>query len=225
MSPVVRAVRILCAALLGAAVSAPVWAQSSSGDPSTTGRFEVGAAAGWWGGYDLGTASTARFDANAAIEGGPAVTGRFGWRVWRTVTLEAGATLTRASLRSTVRSAADPSLNGSLDTTFHQFAAELGVRTPIRRAALRSGRLVPFVTGGGGYLRQTYEDGVLLEQGALIYGGGGLRYGSATARPDRFFKHVGLRVDLRGVVRARGIDVDDKSRLFFVAMAGAFVTF
>ena len=221
MLTVVRGIVLLCLAL--EAGSAAVLAQSA--DPSTTGRFEAGAAAGWWGGYDLGTLSTARFDAEAAIDGGPAVTGRFGWRIWRTVTVEGGGTFTRASLQSTLHSNVDPSLNGSQETPFHQLAGEVGVRLPLRRMAMREGRLVPFVTGGGGYLRQTYEDGVLLETGRLLYGGGGLRYGPASARPDRFFKHVGMRADARFVVRTRGIDVEEKSRLFLTLTAGIFVAF
>jgi hypothetical protein len=204
-------------------VSVPAFAQT--GDPATTGRFEASVAAGLWGGYDLGTVSTPRLDAEATIGSGPSVTGRFGWRVWRTLAIEGGATLTRASLQSTLRSDVDAALNGSQETPFHQLAAELGVRVPLRRATLRDGRLVPFVTGGGGYLRQTYEDGVLLESGALIYAGGGLRVGPATARADRFFKHLGLRADGRLVVRTRGVDVEDSARAFLTLAAGVFVVF
>jgi hypothetical protein len=204
-------------------LSAPAFAQTA--DPSTTGRFEASVAGGWWGGYDLGSVSTSRFDAEASIGGGPAAIGRFGWRVWRTLWIEGGATLARASLQSTLRSDVDPALNGSQDTQFNQLAGELGVRMPLRRAAVRDGRLVPFITGGGGYLRQTYEDGVLLESGRLIYAGGGVRLAPAEARPDRFFKHVGLRADARVVVRTRGIDVEDSARAFLTLAAGVFVTF
>jgi hypothetical protein len=209
-------------ALIVLASAVPARAQATN--PATTGRFEVGVAAGWWSGYDLGTASTARFDAEAAIDGGPALAGRFGWRVWRTLTLEAAATTTRASLQSTIRSTVDPALNGATDTRFHQLAAELGVKAPVGRT-FRNGRLAPFVTGGGGYLRQTYEDGVLLETGRLFYIGGGLRYGPAASRPDRFFKYLGVRLDARAVVRTGGIDVDETARVFPVVTVGAFIVF
>jgi opacity protein-like surface antigen len=217
------AVRPFVSLVLVLMAAATAFAQTA--DPSTTGRFEVSAAAGWWGGYDLGVASTARFDADASIEGGPAVTGRFGWRVWRTLTIEGGTTFTRASLQATLQSDVDPALNGSQDTPFHQLAAELGVRAPLRRAAMRDGRLVPFLTGGGGYLRQTYEDGVLLETGRLVYAGGGVRLAPALAHADRFFKHLGLRVDARAVVRTGGIDTEETPRLCLTLMAGVFVTF
>ena len=96
---------------------------------------------------------------------------------------------------------------------------------PLRRAAMRDGRLVPFISGGGGYLRQLYEDGVLLETGRLGYVGGGVRLALREARPDRFFRQVGLRADVRLMVRTGGIDVEESARAFVTLAGGVFVRF
>jgi hypothetical protein len=208
-------------------------AQPAGGGP---GRVEVSAGAGWSSGYGLGSSrvtlppqggasGVTLFEAEATILGGPAAAARFGWRFWRMLSLEGGVALSRAQLRSTVQSDVEPALNASLDTPFHQLAAEAGLVVPLPRVAFAGGRAVPFVTGGGGYLRQTYEDGVLLETGRLGYGGGGVRLSFGEPRPDRFVKRFGLRADVRLVVRTGGIDVEDRARPFLTLTGGAFVRF
>jgi hypothetical protein len=222
--------RVIAVLIVLGGMAAPVRAQST--DPSLAGRFEASAGGGWWGGYDLGQSratlpgqtGATLYDAEAAIGGGAAATARFGWRFWRTWTLEGGATWARARLRSTVRSDIEPALNASLDTTFRQLAGELGLSVPLRRATRMDGRLVPFVSAGGGYLRQLYEDGVLLETGRLAYGGGGVRFAGREARQG-LLKHWGLRADVRLVVRTGGLDVAASRRAFVTLTGGAFVRF
>ena len=207
-------------------------AQTAASDEP--GRFEISGGAGWWGGYDLGTTRAtlppssgggALFDASASIAGGGAAGARFGWRFWKAVSLEGAVTVSRASLQSTVTSDIEPALNASLETPFNQLAGEGGLSVSLPRLAWAHGRLVPFVSGGGGYLRQLYEDGVLLETGRLIYAGGGVRWGFGEPRTDRFLKRVGLRLDARLVLLTGGIDVEERTRAFVALLGGAFVRF
>lgn len=210
-------------------------AHAQSADPSTTGRLELSAGAGWWSGYGLGQVSVPQpggggrgaplFEADASIGGSAAVTARVGWRVWRTLVVEGAATFSRPSLHQMVQSDVEPALNGALETPFHQLAAEAGLLVPLRRLAMREGRVVPFVSGGGGYLRQTYDDGLLLETGKLAYGGLGVRWGAASARPDRFVEHLGWRLEGRLVLRSGGIDVEDAIRPSALLTAGFFIRF
>jgi hypothetical protein len=223
---------LLLVALLAGVSSA----QAQSSTPRERGRFESSVGAVWWGGYDLGGSSATvpagsgaasgatLFDAQADIGGGVGLTARFGWRFWRDLWVDGGATFARARLRSTVRSDVEPALNAALDTPFNQLAADAGLLVPLRRAAMRNGRLVPFISGGGGYLRQMYEDGVLLETGRLGYVGGGVRL-APPMRSDRFFRQVGLRADVRLMVRTGGIDVEDSARAFVTLAGGVFVRF
>jgi hypothetical protein len=227
-------IRVGAALVLGlqlGLVVTPARAQTASA--AEPGHFEVSVGAGWWGGYGLGSShaalpgqsGTTLFDAEASIGGGAAATGRFAWTFWRELALEGAVSYARARLRSTVRSDVDAALNASLDTPFNQLAGEAGLMLPLRRAALSGGRLVPFVIGGGGYVRQLYEDGVLLETGRLGYAGGGVRVGLSGPRPDHFLKRVGLRADARLVVRTGGIDVAEHARAFVTLTGGAFVRF
>lgn len=221
-----------CAAFVLAlcALASAAGAQPATGDEP--GRFEASVGAGWSSGYGLGSSratlpqsGATLFEAEASILGGPAVTGRFAWRFWRRLALEGGVDFSRAQLRSTVRSDVEPALNASLDTRFSQLAGEAGVTLPLPRAAMAGGRVIPFVTAGGGYLRQVYEDGVLLATGRLGYAGGGVRLPFGQPRPGRFFKRAGLRADARLVVRTGGIDVEEKARPFLTVTGGGFVTF
>ena len=73
-------------------------------------------------------------------------------------------------------------------------------------------RVAPFVSIGGGYLRQLHEDRALAETGTIYYAGGGLRYwlrGGQGASMD-----VGVRADARINVRRDGIDFENKRRTY-----------
>lgn len=82
----------------------------------------------------------------------------------------------------------------------------------------------PFVTAGGGYLRQLHEGRVVVETGQVFYAGGGLKYG-LTSRREGFIRAVGLRGDARLNVLSGGIKVDDSVRRHLTVSGGLFVVF
>ena len=71
--------------------------------------------------------------------------------------------------------------------------------------------LRPFVTAGGGYLRQLHEGLTVIEEGQVFYVGGGARYW-IFARARGVPRAGGLRADVRLNVLTGGIVVDDRSR-------------
>jgi hypothetical protein len=84
--------------------------------------------------------------------------------------------------------------------------------------------LRPFVTAGGGYLRQLHEGRVVVETGQVFYAGGGIKYG-LTSRRDGLVRAVGLRGDARLNVLSGGIKVDDDVRRHVAVSGGLFVVF
>jgi hypothetical protein len=87
--------------------------------------------------------------------------------------------------------------------------------------------VMPFVTGGGGYLRQLYEDRLLIDTGGTLYAGGGLRVLIGSPRPASSIKVMGLRGETRAVWRSGGIEVGEESPLrpYVTVGAGFFLRF
>jgi hypothetical protein len=77
------------------------------------------------------------------------------------------------------------------------------------------GRLVPFVSGGGGYLRQIDDENSDVVSGTEIHAGGGLKYwfGSGGRR-------VGLRFDAGVSARSKSVAFEQKNRILPSAGAG-----
>ena len=85
---------------------------------------------------------------------------------------------------------------------------------------LPDGNLVPFVDGGGGYLRQVHEERVLIETGRTLYVGGGVKWQSAAAQPSGIMQRLVVRADARFVSRTGGVDVDDERRHYITVSGG-----
>ncbi|HYT67457.1 MAG TPA: hypothetical protein VEL51_13605 [Vicinamibacterales bacterium] len=81
-----------------------------------------------------------------------------------------------------------------------------------------SGRFVPFVSGGGAYLRQLHEDKAELLTGSEIHAGGGVKYWLGARR-------VGLRLDAQASSRSKSIAFEQKRRVVRVLSAGLVYLF
>ncbi|MGE0449233.1 MAG: hypothetical protein AB7Q29_06570 [Vicinamibacterales bacterium] len=103
-----------------------------------------------------------------------------------------------------------------------QFLFEGGVAVEARR--WQAGPLVPFASGGLGYLRQLYDGRTLVETGHSSYVGGGVlleRVPSARG----FVKATGLRVDVRATRVRDGVISDGASHWAPALMAQVFARF
>lgn len=81
------------------------------------------------------------------------------------------------------------------------------------------GRVVPFVSGGGGYLRQLHEGNAVLITGSEIHAGGGVKiwFGSAS--------RAGLRLDAQMSSRDKAVAFEEKRRIIPTVGAGLTVRF
>ena len=81
------------------------------------------------------------------------------------------------------------------------------------------GRFVPFVSGGGGYLRQLHQDNAVVVTGTEIHAGGGVKlwFGSAS--------RVGLRLDAQVSSRDKAVSFEEKRRIVPTLGGGLTVRF
>jgi hypothetical protein len=210
-------------ALIAAAVlvlSSTAAAQSAGG--SDRGTFTVSAGVVGAGGYDVGGRSAelprngtaadpvVLFRTESSVAGTPGVDARLAYAVSRRVSLEVAGTFVRPSLDVRITRDSEGAGDTVASESIGQFTLEAGalVQLPL---AIAGGALQPYVNGGAGYLRQLHQDRLLVETGHVVYAGGGAWYW-LRRRPGA--RALGVRAETAVVARYRGIDFEDKARVY-----------
>jgi hypothetical protein len=85
--------------------------------------------------------------------------------------------------------------------------------------------VLPFVTGGGGYLRQLHEGATLVQTGSIYYIGAGASIALSTADRRQRVKQIGLRLDTRAIVRTGGVTIDGRAYTAPAVGASLFARF
>jgi len=165
------------------------------------------------------------FSASTRLAGAPSVEGRIGWRLSSTLMVEGDASYGRPELQVTVTNDVEAGLTSSSVTAaerIEQFTVGGSVvwYAPVRQ----SSRFAPFLTAGGGYLRQLHETATFVQTGRYYQFGGGLAF-PLTSRPVGRLKSVGVRIDARGLVRVDGVAFDRNARIVPAAGGSLFVRF
>jgi hypothetical protein len=222
--------RVAAACLLAVVFhSAPARAQSAG---AREGRFEIAAGAAWIGPLSLGsrdanettsTLGTLRlFSSATTLAGAPAVEGRIGIRLTRSLMVEGEASLGRPELRVEITNDIEA---GSAAITaverVEQFTVGGGL---VWYVPIGQSRVVPFLSGGGGYLRQLHESATLVVTGRYYQFGGGFIY-PLMSRSDARLKAMGIRIEGRALVRIDGVAFEGSARLAPVAGASFFIRF
>jgi hypothetical protein len=205
---------ILAAALIAWPALAAAQTYVGRTGPSA-GRVEISGGAAWTGGYDAGS-STALETRNPTTGTGPltlfntdsevlpaaGVEARIGVFLGSRLAVEGIFQYTRPTLRTRVTDDFEGAAPLSADdaVTSYLFGGSLVYH-------FGSGRFVPFVAGGGGYLRQLHEGGTLAVTGPEVHGGGGFKYWMGAAR--RF----GVRVDAQVSSRSESVGFEEKRRI------------
>lgn len=193
----------------------------------------IGAGLAWSGAYDIGVA-TAQLRGNAPGPTAPPFTlfradshltkttmpdVRVGIAITRRLAFEGGASLSRPHVGVRIAGDAEAPQQALIGEELGQYLFEGGMTW---QPPITFGRsLAPFVSLGGGHLRQLHEDQTLAETGEIYYAGGGARYwlrGRSGAT-----KALGLRADARVNIRKRGIDFENKARTYPTFALALFV--
>jgi hypothetical protein len=146
---------------------------------------------------------------NAATEfgAGTGVDGRLAFNITRSLAVEGGLVWTRATLESRITSDVegipDATLTEEVDTYFVEASAVWHLRQ------LTAGRLLPFVAGGAGYLRQLDGEKLLTDDpGQVYHAGGGVKV-LFRQRPRGLIRGLGLRADARLYFLTSGVELDE----------------
>lgn len=190
-------------------------------------RFTVSGGVALLGGYDIGSA-TARlrrnetgttqpgnltlFTADGSIERAPSVEARIGFTLTPTVAVEFGGSYSRPVVAVDIGNDTEAGETPELtDQRLSQYVFDVSGVWQISRLQLGR-RARPYLTFGGGYLRQLDVDRVRAETGKIFHAGAGLRYWlrrsfGARAEFDAEFRSG-------GVVFERGTRVAPALKLF-----------
>jgi hypothetical protein len=205
--------RVVWVAVVICLTAAPVKAQSSQPAP---GRVGVGFGLIWTGSQSLGSSDATEttgsggdlvlFHTSSELTSRVGFEARVGVRVWRSLEVEASGTYATPQIRTQISGDFEGAAPITATEKVQQFSIVGGVLW--RLPSIRQGsKLTPFVTGGGGYLRQLHEGDTLAESGQLYQLGGGVEY--LFSRGSSGVKGIGVRADVRAVFRTKGVAFDD----------------
>jgi len=206
-------------------------AASAQPPEAEPGRLELAFGTVWIGSQALGSRTAtettptlgtlALFDSSSTLNSAPGLEGRVGWRLTRSLTAEAEASVAQPELAIAITNDREDAPAATLMERLRQFTIGGAL---VWSLPIRIRRVAPFVTGGAGYLRQLHENATLVQTGRYYQFGGGFTVLLAS-RPDSVLKAMGLRVDARGVSRVNGVAFDGAVRFVPAAGASFFVRF
>lgn len=187
------------------------------------GSFEIGGSVVWSGGYDAGshaaletpngsagTPGLTLFTTSSEVASAAGFEGRLGIYISPQVSVEGSFQYTRPVLRTSIR---DDFENASPLTAEETVTSYLAGGTLLYHFG--RGRVVPFVGGGGAYVRQLHEDNAEIITGSEFHGGGGVKlwFGKGLRR-------LGVRLDAQASSRSKSVGFEDKRRLVPVVSGG-----
>ena len=207
-------------ALLAIALPAPARAQQTSAPRPRS--FELSAGGIAVGAVDFGSATASLianqssapestlFRAASTIGTGRGLDGRLAFNITRALAVEGGFVWTRATLESRITSDVEAIPNTTVSQDLDTYFIEASAVWHLNALSLAGGRVLPFVAGGAGYLRQLDEEAVLTkkESGKVYHAGGGVKYFFLQRRRG-FIRGLGLRTDARMYFRDGGVELDE----------------
>lgn len=180
----------------------------------------------WQGGFDLGTVNAELqrnpttgtgpldlFTAGSKLGSGIGFQGRVAAYLSTHLAIEGGVRVARPKL--------DIKLSGDFESAPDQTATETLTQYVIDGSAVlnlapfNSGRVVPFIAGGAGYIRDLHEGSELIETGIEYHGLVGIKWWFSD-RPHR----LGIRGEGGFSIRDGGFDFRDERRTVPIATAG-----
>jgi hypothetical protein len=195
-------------------------------------RPEVAIAGGWLAGAALGDGDanlrtregddSRLFSTSSRFAGAPGLELRVGLPLTRRYAVEGRVGFVHPEMRTAIAADAEGAPAVTVAERIDQYTVEGAVVMMLDGWSV--GRLVPFASGGAGYLRQLHEGQTLVEEGIVYHAGGGVKH-PLFARPNGWVRGAGLRGDVRLSVLTGGIDLDAGARTHASVSGSVYVTF
>ena len=162
------------------------------------------------------------FEADSRLTAGTGVEGRVSVRIRGRWFVEGGLSYTRPRLEVRLEGDIEDAAPVTASTPIRQVVADGAL---VRRLAGPRARVVPFVSGGAGYLRQLDDPRTTVGQGQTYFGGGGvlIALGRGATGTTGALPRVRLRGDVRVVGYHGGLPLVDARRVGVVGGIGVFV--
>ena len=230
---VVDAARVFVGAVVGLVI---VGGAASAAQP-WPGRVEASAGAAWIEGAALGSQDALLtenvrtdpgrlrlFATESDFEAAPAVEARLGFRVSSVFTVEGHFGYARPRVVTRISDDFEGAPATMATATLSQYIVDASLVAHLTGASARDGRLVPFVIGGAGYLRQLHRGARVVGSGTILHVGGGLKY-LMRRTPEHRLKGVGVRGDVQIQIQRNGFDIEDRQRTAASGGASVFLLF
>jgi hypothetical protein len=208
--------------------SAQVWLRSKA---PRLGSVEVSGGVIWSRGYDLGvraaeetrnpgtgTGALDLFTSTSRLTTTVGGQGRVGVYLSHDLVLEAGFQYLQPKLSTRLSDDFEGATDVTATETITQYIVDGSLVVHLSRLSFAGGRGLPFLSGGGGYLRDVHETNQLIETGREYHAGAGIKlwFGPGV-------RHLGVRADVGVSIRDGGFDFNDTRRT--VPTAGASVAY
>jgi hypothetical protein len=227
--------RRLSAVLVFIAVQAIVAASASAQTrpAASRDRFEVSIGGLWIGGAALGSTQAdlrannltptpfRLFTTETNTAAAPGFDARVAYWLTRSIAAEVGFVRARPELRTAISADAEGAAALTIDEQLDQYFIDANVVWLLDRFRFRG--IVPFVSGGAGYLRQLHEGRTLVETGQVYEVGGGIRHPLFT--DVGWMRSVGLKLHGRVYVLKDGVQLEDSARTHGAFSGAVYVTF
>jgi hypothetical protein len=212
---------------------APTASAQSTNDP-LLGRVELAAGVSWIGAASFGASDASLtgvsgdryrlFSTSTELAGAPGFDARLGRRVTRIVQAEITASYSPPALTTSIGNDAENAAPIVVSESIRQLTivGSVVVYLPGRRVG---SRVLPFVTGGGGYLRQLHEGNTLAQTGGTYHAGAGAMILMRSNARQPGVKQFGLRADIRALIRTGGVALDGGAHTSPVAAISLFARF
>jgi hypothetical protein len=201
-----------------------------AGPTPRAGSWEISGGVAFVAGFDLGD-NTAELTRNTTTGTGPfiqfrtstelgsalGIQGRLGFYVSPKLAVEGGVRYARPVLTTRITGDLEGAPDETATETLDQFLIDGSVLWHFGPPPSSTRRLVPFVMGGAGYIRDLHEQQELVETGVEYHAGAGIKLWFGNAR-----RRFGIRGEGGISIRDGGFDFEDKLRAVPVA-AGSII--
>jgi hypothetical protein len=204
-----------------------------SGPTPRAGSWEFGGGLGLAGGFELGDSAAQLtrnpgttsgpfdlFTTDSRLGAAPGAHARLGYYLTRAIAVEAGIRYARPVLSVRIAGDAESAPNLTADETINQYIVDGSLVLHFPRAAFARGRVVPFVTGGAGYLRELHTGNELIETGTEYHATGGFKLWFGQSR-----RRFGVRGEAGVSIRDGGFEFDEALRTVPIAAASLIYLF